>query len=422
MAASNTTNAATSLLRVYHQGYFDAFQNAETPMLTDLAECADEPALGVGWYFPFNLATPGNWKTGAEGGGGGSVSQRVELQGVVNAVEFVGKIALTEMLKNVGTGNGAWGNELNRQMAEATGDISKAMQRLFTISHGTGRLGIVEADTTTSKDFVAANPEGVTNLRENELVDIYDADTSGSAQVDSGRIASVNYNGTRAVSLAATASLTAGWGIYKEDSYGYAPNGLRGLVDDGTYAATIHGQTRATYPALNARVVGSHSNVVALTEDQMRRMCDQLRAVGGEVDIIRCNTGVFNAFMEITDGNRRWAQERGKTSQRVLGHKEDDAVFSYFSGQMPIRVNVNIPAREMYFLSMKKSFRKHTVKKLGWLTQGAGGPLMLSPGSADFNTSWIGMLLAQTNISCSAPRWNGVIRGIRDTSVAGDQA
>jgi hypothetical protein len=421
MAASSTSTLANSLKRVYHEGYFEAFQNQETPMLTDLEQCPDEPTLGAGWYFPFHLKTPGNWKTGAEGGAMGSVSQRVEVQGVVNAVEFLGQIQITEMLKNAGKANGAFGNEMNRHMAEATQDMTKAMQRLFTISHGTGRLGIVQDDTTTSADFTAANPEGVTNLREGELVDMYDADTSGTKQVDSATISAIAY-GTRVVTLAATDSLTAGWGIYKEDSYGYAPNGLRGLVDDATYAASIHGQARATYPQLNARVVGSHSNIIPLTEDQMRRMCDSLRQVGGEVDMIRCNLGVFNAFMEISDGNRRWAMERGKTAQRTLGHREDDAVFAYYNSQMPIRVNVNLPGREMYFLSMKKSFRRHTLRKLGWLFDAAGSPLMPTPGSASYSSSWIGVLCAQENISCSAPRWNGVIRGIKDTSVAGDQA
>lgn len=421
MAASSTSTLSNSLKRVYSESYFGAFQDEYTPILTELEEATDVVPLGSGWYTELVMYTPQTWKTGAEGQAVSAFGQRSSAQGVVNAIEWVNGIQITEMMKNAGKGAGAFGTELNRSMEECVGDLTKGMQIMYTISHGTGRLAIVQATTSGVTQFIAKLPEGVVALRAGMEIDEYTQDTGGTVTANAGiKIVDVDPI-TRTVTLSAVASMTQDYHLFKKGSYGYAPNGLRGSVDNAAYAANHMGLARSSYPKLNSQVLDIYSGTtpVDLTEEHMRRVCDLIYRAGGYTDRIMCNLGGMNAFLTITDGDRRYVMDRGKTAQRVLGYKSDDLLFSYHDGNMPFKLNTNIPAREMFFLSWKKSFRKHTLRKLGWL-EDDGGVMHLTPGSGSLATSSIGIVCAQQNISCVSPCWNGVIRGFKDGSIAGD--
>lgn len=420
MSVSTITNMSNSLRRTYSNKYFKAFQNDYTPLLDELDECPDEPTRGTGWYFPFYLYTPQNWRNSAEGGAMGAVHQRSEIQGTVNAVEWLGWMQISELLKLAGSKDAAWnGGELNRQMKETTMDITKGMQRMFSISHATGRLAVVEDDVTSGNTFKAKLDEGVSGLMEGDTVDFVNTDSGGAVQVTARIITKINRQTRVCTFDGAAAALTADWGVYRTGDYGNAmPNGFHGLIDNGVNQDILHGQSRGTYEKLKSQV-RDPGTPTELTEEQMRQICDDIYFAGGEVDSIQCNVGVLNQFFNIASGNRRYNVERGQTTKFNLGYKEGDALFSYDKGSMTIKKNVNLPARTMYFYSLKSSFMKHTLRKLGWLDEG-GSILRLTPGSGTFSTSWTALVYAAVNISCQYPNWNGVIRNIADESVAGD--
>lgn len=416
---STITNLSNSLRRTYADRYFKAFQNDFTPLLDELDECPDEPTRGVGWFFPFYLRSPQNWRVNAEGGAMGTVNQRSELQGQVNAVEFLGWLQISEMLKNAGTKDAAWnGGELNREMKETTTDITKGMQRMFSISHGTGRLAVVQDAVVAGNTFTAKLDEGVVALMEGDVVDFVDLDSGGTVQVSARTITAINRQ-TRAVTFSgAAANLTANWGVYKTGDYGRGVNGFHGLIDNATFQDLLHGQSRASNPKLNAQV-RDPGTPTDLTEEHMRQIADDIWHVGGAVDRISCNSGVMNAFFDVNAGDRRYNIERGQTAKYVLGYKEGDALFSYDKGDIVIRKNPNLPARTMYFYSLKSAFHKHTLRKLGWLDEG-GSILRLTPNGQGFETTWTALICAQVNLSCFAPLWNGARRNIKDRGLAGD--
>lgn len=420
MGVSTVTNLSNSLRRTYANRYFKAFQSDFTPILDELDECPDEPTRGVGWFFPFYIRTPQNWRVSAEGGSMGTVAQRSEIQGQVNAVEFLGWMQISELLKNAGTKDAAWnGGELNRQMKETTGDITKGMQRMFCISHGTGRLAVVEASTVAANTFTAKNDEGVTNLMEGDVIDFVNLDSGGAVQGTPAHTITAINRQTRLVTFDGVAeTLTLNWGVYKTGDYGRGVNGFHGLVDDGSFQDLLHGQSRAANPKLKAQVRDPGAPT-ELTEEHMRQICDDIFLIGGEVDHISGNVGVMNAFFDIQAGDRRYQIEKGQTAKMVLGYREGDALFSYDKGSIVIRKNPNLPARTLYFYSLKNSMYKHTLKKLGWLDEG-GSILRLTPGNGTFATSWTALVYAATNLSCFAPCWNGVRRNIKDSSLAGD--
>lgn len=418
MSVSTTTNLSNSLRRTYSSKYFKAFQDDYAPLLDELDECPDEPTYGEGWYFPFYLYTPQNWRQSSEGGSMGNVKQRSEIQGKVNAVEWLAWLQISELLKNTGSKDGAWnGGELNRQMKETTQDLTKGMQRLYSISHGTNRLAVVQDATVATNTFTAKNPIGVNALMEGDEIDIYDADSAGAAQITSRIVTKINRQ-TRLVTFdGAVATLTADWGVYKAGDYGRGCNGFLGLIDNGVEADLIHTQSRTTYEKLKSQV-RDPGGVTALDEDVMRQLCDDIYLAGGEVDSIQCGVGVMNAFFDIQASQRRYNIEKGQTAKFVLGYKEGDALFSYDKGTMILKKNNNLPNRQMFFYSLKAAFMKHTLRKFGWLDEG-GSILRLTPGSGTFATSWTALLYSAQNISCQAPIWNGVIRNIADKR-AGD--
>lgn len=422
MAVSATTNLSNSLRRTYADAYFKAFQDDFTPLLDELEECKDAPTRGTGWYFPFYFRTPQNWRVAAEGGAQGNTKQRSEVQGTVLPVEWLAWMQITELLKLMGTKEAAWnGGELNRQMKETVTDITKGMQRMFTMSHGTGRLAVVNAATVTTNTFVAKLDEGVNALMEGDEIEFYDLDSGGSIQGASTTVDKINRQ-TRTVTFTGSArSLTADWGVYKAGDYGRGCNGFQNLIDNGVFADDHHGQSRATYDKLKAQV-RDPGTPTALTEEAMRQICDDIYVAGGEVDAIQCNVGVLNSFFDIAAGDRRYNMEgtKGGTTKFNLGYKEGDALFSYDRGSMVIKKNVNMPHRTMWFYSMKTAFMKHTLRKLGWLDEN-GSLLRMTPGTSGYVTSWSAYMYAAVNISCPYPIWNGALRNILDQR-AGDVA
>ncbi len=425
MATSTIALLSTSLKTSYSETYWEAMQNAETPILSDLEECKDQPALGVGWNFPFHLASPQAWKLNSEGGAVGAARQRIEIQGTVTASEFLGWFAVTEMLKNAGKNAGAFGNEIDRHTNECMLDITKAMQRMFTISHGTGRLAVIDAASNgvNSNTFIARKNEGVMNLMVNDSIEFYDADSGGAIQGTTARNITAINRLTREVTVdGAAITWATGWGVYKESSYGQTVNGLRGLIDDASYAASIHGQARSGYAGLNCQNIDASTfSGGELTEEMMRQMCDQIKFAGGEVDRIITNVGGVNAYLKITDGDRRYNMPSGNTMKRVLGYKgESDLLFSYHNGNLPFKINVNMPGGEMLFATWKR-FMKFTNRKLGWLDGGGqSGILHLKPSTYGYETAWVAMVCAEVNIGNTAPHWNGRIENFVDRSVNRD--
>ena len=250
----NWLTAAGAQKRVYEavEGAIKSVENHDLVLYNLADDFKNVKALGEAGGVRF-LIEVYTGKSGA-GGNNGGVEQnatvaRVDVQGAVAAVENSEMTEMTDMLDNTGTGAGVWEDEATRRVRECTENLAKRMQRYMCVSHGTGRVGVVDASTVASTTVVAsvnaAYPYGLAGIEANEKVDIYDLDSGGAAQYSGVLINSLNY-ASGLVSTDTTMTLTAGWSVYLQGRYGLGINGLRNLIDDGTYAATIHGLTRST--------------------------------------------------------------------------------------------------------------------------------------------------------------------------------
>lgn len=434
MSVQDTVAVSEWMQETYPQKeYFRPYQDDYTPLLTDLEECPDEPIKGKRWNVPLYMATAWNVRTGAEGGPQAEVESDSEVQGQVTAQEFKGTVMLTELLERVGVAGSHFnGGALNHQMKQNTGDLAKLMQ-IHLWGHGTGRIGVIDV-TATSATHKLRLPWAWTRVRRNMRVDFYNTDTGGSKQGASQKIIRVLRNVTGdgqaagyntyagEITLDASRALTAGWGIYPKGDYGYAPNGIDGLVGSETVAPTFLTKSRATYPDLNTNVLHNSGEPRDLTFDLMQEMADAIYHQGSEIDQIRCNTGLMNAYANLHVADKRYTVVNGAYPKYIGGFKEGDLVFAYDKVTTVIKKDPQCQARVMKFLSLKDSFYKHTVAELGFLNRG-GNILLPVPtaGGGGYDYSIQARLYAVCNISCFNPTANGSLEDLKDRTIAGDQ-
>lgn len=420
--------------------YFKAYQEDYTPLLSDLEECPDEPIRGKKWNVPLYLASPFNVRTGAEGGAEASVIADSEIQGSVLATEFKGSIRLTELLDRVGTREAHFnGGALNHAMKTVTSDMSKLMQ-IHLWGHGTGRVGVIDQNEVASTSVKLRLPWSILRIRKNMRLDIYDTDTGGTKQFTALKVANIDrstngdpggvgYNTYQGVVTFAasglagasspTQSYTAGHGLYLTGDYGYAPNGIDGLIGSAAVAPTFLTKSRATYPELNTNRVHNSGVPTDLTEDDMRKLADQIYFVGGELDAIRCNAGLINEFAKLTSSDKRYSVVKGEFPKLIQGHREGDLLFAYDKVTATIKKDPQCAARTMKFLSLKSSFFKHTTAELGFLNRG-GNILLPVPNSTGYDYAFGARLYAAINASCYRPGDNGSLEDRKDSTLAGD--
>src|SRR6185369_2577054 len=174
-----------------------------------------------------------------------------------------------------GEGDGSFsGDTLHDSIVEATKNLYSHIERLLVVSHTTGKLGEVQTTTDTLTTVVMALPQGVFNIKAGMVLDYTDTDT-GTVQVSGLIVDSVDFP-TRTLTFTIATTLTAGWCAYISGYFNSAPNGIRGLVDDGTYLGSPHSLSRTTYPKMKAVVDGNSGTPRPYKEKVLRKVIHRL--------------------------------------------------------------------------------------------------------------------------------------------------
>jgi hypothetical protein len=416
-----TTNAliAGSLKRHYPKQFFKVLEDTEITLLNLCDSLEDWKAIGDATYFPFYIAAPKNISASSTGNTTiRAASQRQEVQGSVTPVEIVGNFDISDYTKQTATAAGSFnGGELARETEETSVNTAKMINRYLASSHGTGRLAMVQDATVAVTTFVAAvseaRPYGVSNLMVKDFIDIYDADSAGTAQYSNVQITNIDPL-TRNVTTDTTMTLTAGWSIYRASAYGLTINGLRNLIDNGTAAATISGQTRATYNALNSVYSNIYQAGVPqnLTEEMVRQVYNRVRLNGGRPDTLVCNPGVADAYYRINATLRQYVVPNGSLFESKVGSPASLAAALREDNLKVVRENNGLP-RAMYMLR-KGDLKKVIARDLGWYDDD-GDMIRMSITSGSYTTSWMAAMGWLGNIVLPSPNFTGIIIGIVDT-------
>jgi hypothetical protein len=440
MAAIGTTtaNLPNILVRTYNREGYIAPHERHMAKFYDTTEDFEDGGKPVGSARYFGIRTKDSHATGgtAEAGDLPTFSAPSVLQASVTGVQVSASVAWSELMMLVGQAEGSiYAEDIIDDHVKMT--VRNMMTRLnsLTLGHGTGRLAAVQTTTTSATTFIARLPEHVLQLREGMLVDFYDTDTSGSKQGASQTIVSINFE-TRTVTINNGRSLTADWGIYKAlsstvSSYGVAPNGLRGIVDDGDLAATIFGITRSSNPQVNATELNASGGLQDYTEKLVRKGINRIFfQTGLEPDEIWMNQGILSEHLNHLVGDRIYQLGPNDNVPKYrIGQNLMDIGFQHNGRFIPFKIESDLPARELFIIT-KNLFRRHVLRKANWIGDNIGpdgsptAVLMQAPASAGqtYSLQKIAGMLWVGNMAHLQPKANTVINEISDEELAGDAA
>lgn len=419
MAASTISNVSDSLKRVYESGVTDYHLNVNAEFFTTQVQRLKKlKPLGSAFYWPFWLQSPQNMTTPAEDGSIGGVSQRTAVQGSINSGQVVNKFQLSWLLEAAGTGEGAFDkDEVKRESWEAVTDATKHVNRLLAGTHGTGRLGQIESTISSATTFVGKLPFGVLLLRPKMVIDVFTLESGGSQELDSIQITKIAFN-TRTCTIASS-SATANSHIYLEDTRGNAtlPNGIDGIVDDGTNLTSIHGQSRSSYEELKSVVLGNSGALRDLSEDLLVRGAFLVRQRSGQsIDCLLMNTGQMESYLRFVRPDRR----RSFDGKGAVGHDtgyEDMIYFVYGGKKCPLYVSEDVKPRTVYGLT-KSQLRFFELAKMGFKDWG-GTIFQQGITSSVYNTTYVATLWYPFNFGTYMPSAHFKIEDLSDPQLCG---
>lgn len=434
---TTTANLPNILTRTYNrEEYFAPHERYLTKFLDSVEDFPDGgKPLGIERRFGIRTADSHAAGATAEGGDLPAFSPPQVLQAVVSAIQVSAACSWSELMMMVAQGEGTLGEDIIDDHVKMTTRNLMTALNFLTLGHGTGRLAVVEATTVASTSFVARLPEHVLQLRKGQLIDFYDTDTGGSKQGASQTITAINFE-TRTVTIDGARSLTAGWGVYKAlsssvSTYGLAPNGLRGISDNGSLSSTLFGITRASNPDVNATVLNAGGGLQSYSEKLVRKGLNRIFfQTNLEADEIWCNQGIIGEHLNHLTGSRVYTVAPGENVPKYrIGHDEQALGFQHNGKFIPFKVDADFPARE--FVAVTKSlFRRHILRKAGWIGDGVGpegsasAVLMQAPASSgqSYSLQKVAGQLWAGNLAHLQPKAITAFREVLDEELAGDAA
>ena len=367
--------------------------------------------------FGGNLNPPQNQGQLVDGGTLPAPKNREDVQFQLTPTLFAGGLQIGMITKVAGNSNRSAFNrgELRRRTEETIADLGKFIEQTYAGTHGTGRRARVESDG--SNTFVAALPEGTTLLRENQYISVRTTDGGNTVRdsLDLRKITAINH-ATRTVTYdGADQTAVAGDHVHpvveanQQFTTNPFANGLRGLIDDATFATSIHGLSRGTYPKLKSTVNSNGGVLRNLTEQILIRTCHEVRARSGK-RVTDCWTspGQFEKYIEFVSADRRYPVTGQSPQSMVTGYQN----LVHVTPEGPIRLNLSfdIVPRELYLLNWD-TFFFYASQELDWWQ---GEMLKPTPTSGGFKASYMAYLVSIENIGNDMPIANAVVRDLRD--------
>ena len=424
---------STSVKTVYPQQEIAPQINAETPFRRALKKELPSGARytdGGVVNFGMNLAPPQNYGVIADLAAMKAPVERSDKLLTLKPALFHGTFQIGWVTKRAAVTKVAAFNkgELRRRTEETLEDLAKGIERTYLGTHGTMRLGTVSADG--SNTLTMAKPEWTTLVRENMMVTLRQTD-GGTVRdsLDNRKITKVDhdtgiitYDGADQTATAADhLHLTVGASqgtLSAADAGGICPNGLRGLIDDGTNLATVHNvdRTAAGNHKLKALVKSAGGVTRNLTERILINACHEVRQRSGKrVTDIWCNTGQIEKYIDFVAPDRRFPAQGGKLPAYRTGYTEDSLVHVAPGIEMKINIGWDVIPREMYLLNWDTFFH-YISQDVDWWDEGN----MLKPVPTDggYKAGFFAALASIENIGCTMFIANLVIRDLKDPLVA----
>lgn len=423
--AGEFQNLGVALKVVYPSKALEAIINEQTPFRSALAKSVPTGGRVSEGDVKFNgvLALPQNVAQIVDGDSLQDAAERSEVQFNLKPTIFTATMNfgwLTQAAAN--SDKAAWsGGEVRRRTKETASNLGKFIESTYVGTAGNGVRGYVESSSASG--IVMANPEGVKLLRQGMKITVVDgaAFDTERATLDAVRITSIDPTTRLVKSTGATyTNAVADDAVLVTNkttpnfatNTGIFANGLRGLVDDGTYATSIHGVDRTTAgnELLKSRVETS-TLTRNLSEQEMIKMCLALHEISGKrVTDFWTGPGQAVKYIEFVAPDRRRAVERG-TYDKGTGWKSGELV--HYAPEVAAKINISydVIPREFFYLNWDTFFH-YVARSVQWVDD--SGRLHLGIASTTYKATWYAFMAAFENIGCDMPGANGVSRQLKD--------
>lgn len=429
MAVLSKTTVANILAHTYSEEKYLAPHERFMTKFWDTVQDFEDGGEPVGTDRIWEVVTGDSHSAvaGAEGADLPTFNAPTSIQCLISALQYMASVAWTDLILSVAKAPGLVTkmNVIDRYVEMTTRNFYQMLNR-HTLTHNTARIGVVEATTSSATTFVCRNPEHVLMFRVGLPIDFYDTDTSGSKQAASEAVQAINFE-TRTITIANARSLTAGWSIYRAGEYGLGMTGLMGIVDNATKQASVFGQARSSYPALNATVLTASGGTQPYSEKLVRKALNRIFYLSGvEATEIWTNRGIIGEHLNSLTGNRIFMQTGDGVPSYQTGAKEEKLGFVHAGKTIPFKVESDLPARALFAIH-KPYFRRHILRKPSWIgddtgADGASSPiLMQAPATTTYSTNKIAGLLGFLAMANVQPKANAAVVEIADEELAGDQ-
>lgn len=423
MAASLHSDYVDQLLkRVYTDEVLDWFYNNNAELLAKLDSIKLIPVeTGDGFYWPYKFQSGWNVGAPAENGNVPAAKAATAPQGRVRNAWVVGNIEQSYLLAASGKGAGAWKSVVKEEMTSVIDNMTKLLNIYFAGTHGTGRLAQVDAGTSSSTSFVGKLPTGVLLLRPKMRIAIYDSDTGSGSAEDADEVISKIVPTTRTVTVGNAQTLDADDHVYISGSYGsdMTPNGLLGLIDDGTYVTTLHNTSRSTYEEMKAVVSGASGTLRDLSEDLLiRNTLDVYQKSGQWITDLWMNTGQLEKFAAFMRPDRRISGGTGGGDDYTAGFK--GAKFVLGAHSVEVTFSSDITPRTVYGVH-KPSLRRVGEKRPRWLEgyQGEGSYFVQGSDSSGRTMTQAATAVCFSNVANLRPDAHFRIDDLSDPQLCG---
>lgn len=318
---------------------------------------------------------------------------------------------------------GAWnGGEMSRRPEELMSGHGKLIERTYVGTSGDGVVGYVEADG--SNTLTVAKPHGLNLIPDNAFISVRIA--VGSTVRDSIDLRQVTdrnldtrvltYSGADQTGVANDPIYIVG--ELAQTLTGRDANGLRGQVDDGTNATTIHGLTRsaAGNSKLNSVVLSNGGERRNLTEQLLIQGNSECRKrVSKKPATLVMGYDQIEKYIEFVAPQRRFPAVGTGVQGKSTGYDQNQ-LHHYAPGMdMDFLTSSDAMPGEVYGVSWDAMFMYQKLESQ-WLSGNeTQNELLLLPGSngASFKASFGAHLVSIENWGTDCPLAHFVIRDLK---------
>lgn len=431
MAAGAFQDLGVALKTVYPQKAVEAIINEEAPFREALSKNLPAGGRVSEGELKFNgvLKTPQNVGQILDGGALQDAAERYEVQFALKPTIFQATMNigwLTKAAANSGKSSFN-GGETRRRTEETISNLGKFIESTYVGTAGNGIRAWAETTGVDSTGVICRQPEGVKLLREGMKISWRDSANLATIRVaspvvDGARISSITPS-TRLVVQDATSTysnVVAGdvavvVATASQTLTALYANGIRGIIDDGTYMATLHGLTRSTAAyggKLYSQVAGNGGVLRNLSEKIMAQaFLEQREKTGKRITDVWWGPGQVLKYIDFVAPDRQ-RPVSGGTYDKGTGFKSMEEFVHYAPGvAVKFHMSFDVIPREMFGFNWDSWFH-YVAREMDWVTDDQ--MLHLGVGSSNYVARWDAFMASFENLGCDMPAAQIVFRDLKD--------